>query len=103
MTECEFVLSVDALSSHPDVTPEPPTPAMLESIAAANSSLTEPASSAPGGKGCLMRGQGSVLGNLAALGRPEGSAHANDPSIADAAARLLSGAAHTLTRPHLKT
>ncbi|CAL5226040.1 g8852 [Coccomyxa viridis] len=74
-----------------DVTPEPPTPAMLESIAAANSSLTEPASSAPGGKGCLMRGQGSVLGNLAALGRPEGSAHANDPSIADAAARLLSG------------
>ena len=101
MTDCELVLSADMLSSHPDFTPEPPTPAMLESIAAANSSLTEPASSAPGGEGRLTRGRGRVSGNLAALGRPEGSAQANDPSIADTAAKLLSGAAHTLTRPHL--
>ena len=86
--------------SHADVTPEPPTPATLESIAAANSSLTEPASSAPGGEGRLTRGRGSVSGNLAALGRPEGSAQAGNPSITDAAAKLLSGTALVLARPH---
>ena len=86
------MLSTEMLFSHPDLTPEPPTPAMLESIAAANSSLTEPASSALGGEERLTRGQGSVSGNLAALGRIEGSAQAGNPSITDAAAKLLSGA-----------
>ena len=81
------------------LTPEPPTPAMLESVAAANSSLTELASSAPSGEGRLTRARGSVSGNLAALGRPEGSAQASNPSITDAAAKLLSGTAHMPANP----
>ena len=95
-----LLLGADMHLSHAELTPEPPTPAMLESIAAANSSLTEPASSAPGGEGRLTRGRGSVSGNLAALGRAEGSAQANNPSITDAAAKLLSGAAHALAKRH---
>lgn len=70
---------------------------MLESAVAANSSLTEPASSAPGGEGRLTRGRGSVSGNLAALGMPEGTGQASNPSITDAAAKILSGTAHALT------
>ena len=69
---------------------------MLESALAAASSLTEePASSAQALEGRMTRGRGSVSGRLASLGRPEGSAadtQAANPSITDAAAKMLSGA-----------
>ena len=72
---------------------------MLESAAAASSSLTELASSAQGGEGRLTRARGSVSGNLATLGWPESSAQASNPSITDAAAKLLSGEVHTPADP----
>lgn len=79
---------------HADPTPEPPTPVMLESAVAANSSLTDPASSAPAGEGRLTRGRGSVSGNLAGMARGEGSKAAlegSHPSITEAATKMLSG------------
>ena len=68
---------------------------MLESALAAASSLTEePASSAQALEGRMTRGRGSVSGRLASLGRPDGSAadpQPGNPSITDAAAKMLSG------------
>ncbi len=79
---------------HADPTPEPPTPAMLDSAVAANSNVTEPASSTPAGEGRLTRGRGSVSGNLAGMVKAEGSKPAPEgsyPSVTEAATKMLSG------------